>query len=93
MKLTDAQTTLLHMAALNYRGAVTPDGVQRAWELLVQAVEQMTDAPKELVDAYAEAIDQIEDWAGYAAPYFRDKHDLDITLTQHRARLERWTKS
>jgi hypothetical protein len=36
---------------------------------------------------YAEAIDDIESWAGYASEYFQSKHDLAGTLAQHRALL------
>jgi hypothetical protein len=37
--------------------------------------------------AYAEAIQDIADWAGYASEYFKDKHDLAGTLKQHADRL------
>ena len=41
----------------------------------------------ELREAYAEAIEQIEDWGGYAADYFQEKHDLAGTVARHKAIL------
>ncbi len=35
----------------------------------------------------AEAITEIDDWAAYAAPVFREKHDLEGTLARFRAAL------
>lgn len=35
----------------------------------------------------AEAITEIDDWAAYAAPMFREKHDLEGTLSRFRAAL------
>ena len=44
------------------------------------------DALRELL---AEAITEIDDWAAYAAPIFREKHDLEGTLARFRAALSR----
>jgi hypothetical protein len=41
----------------------------------------------ELESGYAEAIEDIESWAGYASEYFQDKHDLPGCLAGHRAAL------
>jgi Lar family restriction alleviation protein len=43
---------------------------------------------KELEKGYAEAIQDIEDWAAYAGEYFQDRHDLVGCLADHKAALE-----
>ena len=40
-----------------------------------------------LREALGEAIDEVEAWASYASPYFREKHDLYGVLTKLRAAL------
>ena len=40
-----------------------------------------------LIEAYIDAIGDIEYWACYASEYFREKHDLAGTLKAHRERL------
>jgi hypothetical protein len=42
----------------------------------------------ELVDAYQDAIDDIESWAAYAPDYFKIKWKLDECLAGHRAKLD-----
>lgn len=37
--------------------------------------------------ALADAIESVEEWAGYASDYFREKHDLAGTLKGLRAAL------
>jgi chromosome segregation ATPase len=36
---------------------------------------------------YLEAIEDIEEWGGYASSYFQNKHDLAGTVAEHRAAL------
>jgi hypothetical protein len=36
---------------------------------------------------YADAIEDISDWAAYASDYFREKHDINGTLKDHRQTL------
>ena len=38
--------------------------------------------------ALSDAIYEVEDWAGYASDYFRNKHDLKGTLERLRASLK-----
>lgn len=42
---------------------------------------------QELESALGEAIESIEDWAGYASEYFQEKHDLQGELKRLRAVL------
>ena len=42
---------------------------------------------RELQGSYAEAIDDIQDWAGYASDYFRDKYQLAATIERHETAL------
>lgn len=37
----------------------------------------------------AEAVSDIEDWAGYASEYFQEKHDLKGTLAKYHVALAR----
>lgn len=36
---------------------------------------------------YSEAIEDIEEWGGYASSYFQNKHDLEGAVANHRAAL------
>ncbi len=42
----------------------------------------------ELEGALREAIESVEDWAGYASAYFREKHDLEGEVKKLRKALE-----
>jgi hypothetical protein len=50
-------------------------------------VERMRGQVAELKAALREAADDMEDWAAYAAPEFRQKHDLNGDLRKARALL------
>ena len=52
---------------------------------------EAADRIAELEAGYAEAIEDIESWSGYASDYFREKHDLDGCLKEHRAILGKET--
>jgi hypothetical protein len=41
----------------------------------------------ELEQQLLEAADEIEDWGGYANPYFQDKHDLKGCIAKYRAAI------
>ena len=43
---------------------------------------------KRLREVLREAKDRIVEWAGYASPYFREKHDLEGDLAHIDAALE-----
>ena len=66
---------------------VHPEQLMVAW---CEILRDTQNALRDLLivrEAFAEAIEDIEDWAGYASDYFRDKHDLAGTLAKHRALL------
>jgi len=42
----------------------------------------------ELRGALTEAIESIEDWSGYASPYFRDKYDVEGQIASLRSVLK-----
>lgn len=56
---------------------------------LPEIAQGLVDELRELLDGYAEAIEDIQSWASYASDYFQDKHDLEGCLAQHRGLLER----
>ena len=43
----------------------------------------------EAVGALEEAIEDVEDWSGYATEYFQKKHNLEGCLKGHREALSR----
>jgi hypothetical protein len=51
-----------------------------AWELMQEN--------ERLREALREAKDRIVEWAGYASPYFREKHDLEGDLAHIDAALK-----
>jgi uncharacterized coiled-coil protein SlyX len=61
---------------------------EREIESLTAVIAEQQERIDELENGYREAIEDIDSWAAYAAPYFREKHDLTTTLTNHRAILE-----
>lgn len=48
---------------------------------------------RSLVEALEEAINDVEEWAAYASPYFQEKHDLAGCLEKHRAALSTWRQA
>lgn len=51
------------------------------------ALEHANARIAELEGALREAIESVEDWAGYASEYFREKHDLEGEVKKLRAAL------
>lgn len=47
----------------------------------------LLEAVRTLRSHLAEAIEDIEQWSGYASAYFQDKHDLQGCLQKHRVNL------
>ena len=44
------------------------------------AVLELIRQRDELMEALKDAREMVSDWAGYASPYFREKHDIDGDL-------------
>ena len=44
------------------------------------AVLELIRQRDELVEALKDAREMVSDWAGYASPYFQEKHDIDGDL-------------
>ena len=65
-------------------GEDKPNSVAELWFALAAEREHVA----ELETGYAEAIEDISDWAGYASPYFQHKNDLDGTIAAHKAILK-----
>lgn len=70
----------------------------RHWNCAVEHIADLTaklaEAEawlRELQGSYAEAIDDIQDWAGYASDYFRDKYQLAATIERHETALVKST--
>ena len=40
-----------------------------------------------LQKGYAECIDDLQDWGGYASDYFAQKYDFDSTIAAHKKAL------
>lgn len=60
--------------------------------LLNQAESELTAANACIAALEAllgEAIESIEDWAGYASEYFREKHELSAELKKYRGALDK----
>jgi len=58
---------------------------------LVRACQETLAAQStiaELRGALTEAIESIEDWSGYASPYFRDKYDVEGQIASLRSVLK-----
>ncbi len=74
-----------------YEGA--QEWLQRALQALAErdaarsALAAAEARERGLRTGYAEAIEDIESWAGYASTYFQEKHDLKGCLERHRAAL------
>lgn len=66
-----------HVGRLRTQAAQT-DAAQSTIAELRGQVERMREA-------LAEAIESVEDWAGYASEYFRQKHGLKEELARFRA--------
>ena len=47
---------------------------------LIAEVERVTKQRDELLAALKDAREMVSDWAGYASPYFQEKHDIDGDL-------------
>jgi hypothetical protein len=60
---------------------------ERQIQLLLETLSQEKAETKRLREALREAIEEVEAWASYASPYFREKHDLEGTLADLRAKL------
>lgn len=47
---------------------------------LIAEIERVTKQRDELLEALKDAREMVSDWAGYASPYFQEKHDIDGDL-------------
>jgi uncharacterized small protein (DUF1192 family) len=54
----------------------------------ISSLRREKERADKLAEALREARDAIEDWAGYASDYFREKHDLAGDLAKIDAALE-----
>ena len=43
-------------------------------------IDQLEKQRDELLEALKDAREMVSDWAGYASPYFQEKHDIDGDL-------------
>ena len=57
-------------------------------QIRAELISQYEGRIKELEAGYTEAIEDIMDWAEYASPYFREKHDAYGCVTRHQLRLK-----
>ena len=61
---------------------------ERRYYLEKNALEAAQSTIAELRGALTEAIESIEDWSGYASPYFRDKYDVEGQIASLRSVLK-----
>ncbi len=73
--MTDDEDTDLTVAYL-WGNVITHDDIRK-----------LQEENERLRAALHEAVDEIEAWGSYASPYFREKHDLEGTLSELRAAL------
>ena len=59
-----------------FRSAANPAAVLE----LIAEIERVTKQRDELMEALKDAREMVSDWAGYASPYFQEKHDIDGDL-------------
>lgn len=45
-----------------------------------EELKRVTKQRDELLEALKDAREMVSDWAGYASPYFQEKHDIDGDL-------------
>ena len=60
---------------------------QTETDVLKAQVKALSEENARLKKWYAEAVQDIEDWATYASDYFKEKWDLKGDLKLHRDRL------
>lgn len=70
---------------LNYVAAANPAAVLE----LIAEIERVSKQRDELLEALKDAREMVSDWAGYASPYFQEKHDIDGDLEKLDAAIAR----
>lgn len=74
----------LHSSNPNKWNVVDDQGDMVSGYLPIDHAVLIAAAPK-LLAALMDAVEDINDWASYASPYFQEKHGLAKTLAKHRA--------
>ncbi len=72
------------IARLAYDGQVSDEKVDATGSYIAAAnpaaVLELIRQRDELMEALKDAREMVSDWAGYASPYFQEKHDIDGDL-------------
>lgn len=87
MSITDDQLAAIEARADDYNRYERCNELEVARKIIGRDIPALVAEVRRLRELCAECIESIEDWAGYASDYYREKHGYEGEINDYKARL------